>query len=69
MSFVGKWMELENIILSEVIQTQKYMYLLISEYQPKSSEYPGYNSQTGGRLSVNTGNLLKGENNCQGNFK
>jgi hypothetical protein len=25
MSFAGKWMELENIILSEVIQTQKDM--------------------------------------------
>jgi hypothetical protein len=25
LSFVGKWVELENIILSEVTQTQKYM--------------------------------------------
>jgi hypothetical protein len=25
MDFVGKWMELENIILSEVTQTQKGM--------------------------------------------
>ena len=25
-NFVGKWMELENIILSEVIQAQKYMH-------------------------------------------
>ena len=35
MSFAGKWMELENIILSEVTQTQKDMhglYSLISEY-------------------------------------
>jgi hypothetical protein len=35
MRFTGKWMELENIILSEVIQSQrnKYgMYLLISGY-------------------------------------
>jgi hypothetical protein len=33
--FAGKWMELENIILSEVTQTQKgmhVMYSLISEY-------------------------------------
>jgi hypothetical protein len=33
LSFAGKWMELENIILSEVTQTQKdihYMYSLIS---------------------------------------
>jgi hypothetical protein len=35
MSFVGKWMELENIILSAVTQTQKDMCgmnLLISGY-------------------------------------
>ena len=35
MRFTGKWMDLENIILSEVIQSQrnKYgMYLLISGY-------------------------------------
>ena len=35
MNFSGKWMELENIILSEVTQTQKDMhgmYLLISDY-------------------------------------
>jgi hypothetical protein len=35
LSFVGKWMELENIILSEVTQTEKDMhgmYSLISGY-------------------------------------
>jgi hypothetical protein len=35
MSFAGKWMELENIILSEVTQTLKDMhgmYSLISGY-------------------------------------
>ena len=35
MSFTGKGMDLENIILSEVTQTQKYMhgiYSLISGY-------------------------------------
>ena len=35
MNFAGKWMELENIILNEVTQAQKYMdgmYPLISEY-------------------------------------
>jgi hypothetical protein len=35
MNFAGKWMELENIILSEVTQSQKDrhgMYLLISRY-------------------------------------
>ena len=38
LSFAGKWMELENIILSEVTQTQKDMhgmYSLISGYYPK----------------------------------
>jgi hypothetical protein len=35
LSFEGKWMELDNIILSEVTQTQKdmhRMYSLISGY-------------------------------------
>jgi hypothetical protein len=35
MKFIGKWMELENIILSEVTQSQKDihdMYSLISRY-------------------------------------
>ena len=35
MSFAGKWMELENIIMSEVTQTQKNMHgrhSLVSEY-------------------------------------
>ena len=35
MNFVGKWMELENIILSEVTQIQKDMhgmYTLISGF-------------------------------------
>jgi hypothetical protein len=35
LSFAGKWMELENIILSEVTQTQKDMhgmYSLLSGY-------------------------------------
>ena len=35
LNFVGKWMELENIILSEVTQTQKdkyHMYSLISGF-------------------------------------
>ena len=36
-SFVGKWMELKNIILNEITQTQKdvhSMYSLISGYYP-----------------------------------
>jgi hypothetical protein len=28
MNFAGKWMEVENIILSEVTQTQKYIHVL-----------------------------------------
>jgi hypothetical protein len=35
LSFAGKWIELENIILNEVTQTQKDMhgiYLLVSGY-------------------------------------
>ena len=35
MSFAGNWMEIENIILSEIAQTQKDMhglYSLISRY-------------------------------------
>jgi hypothetical protein len=38
MKFLGKWMELENIILSEVIQSQKNaygMYSLINKYNNK----------------------------------
>ena len=49
MKFLGKWMDLENIILSEVTQSQKNtigMHSLISGYYPKSSGYPSYNSQT-----------------------
>jgi len=36
-NFAGKWLNLGNIILSEVTQSQKdmhSMYSLISEYQP-----------------------------------
>ena len=35
LNFVGKWMELENIIVSEVTQTQKdnyHMYSLIGSF-------------------------------------
>jgi hypothetical protein len=42
MKFFGKWMELINIILSEITQSQKNthgMHSLISGYQPRSSEY------------------------------
>jgi hypothetical protein len=30
LSFAGKWMELENIILSEITQTQKKMHSMYS---------------------------------------
>ena len=30
LSFAGKWMELENIIVSEVTQTQKDMHVMYS---------------------------------------
>ena len=41
LSFAGKWMELENIILSEETKAQKYMpviYSLISGYQSKKKK-------------------------------
>ena len=49
MKFLGKWMDLEDIILSELPQSQKNpnnMHSLISGYYPRSLEYPRYNSQT-----------------------
>jgi hypothetical protein len=49
MKFIGKCMELENIILSKRTQTQRNthgMHSLISGYYPQSSQYPRYNSQT-----------------------
>jgi hypothetical protein len=47
MKFLGKWMKLEDITLSEVTQLQMNthsMHSLISGYYPQSSEYPRYNS-------------------------
>jgi hypothetical protein len=43
MKFLGKCMELENIIRSEVTQTQKnthVIYSLISGYWPQGSQFP-----------------------------
>jgi hypothetical protein len=43
--FLGKWLDLEGIILSEVTQSQKNkndMYSLISGYYPRNPEYPRY---------------------------
>jgi hypothetical protein len=48
MKFLGKWMYLDDIILSEVTQLQKNtqdMHSLITEYYPRSSEHPRYNLQ------------------------
>jgi hypothetical protein len=46
MKFVGKWMNLEYIILSEVTQSQKSthdMHSLLSEYYSRRSKYLRYN--------------------------
>jgi hypothetical protein len=48
MKFLDKWMELEDIILSEVTQSEKNIHdvhSLISGYEPRNSEYPIYNLQ------------------------
>ena len=48
MKFLGKWMYVEDIILSEVTQSQKKsldMHSLISGYYPGNLEYPRYNFQ------------------------
>jgi hypothetical protein len=48
MKFLGKWLDLEGIILSEVIHSQKNsndLYSLISGYYPRNLEYPRYKLQ------------------------
>ena len=48
MKLLGKWKELENILLSEVTPSQKNthgMHSLIKGYQPKCFEDPKYISQ------------------------
>jgi hypothetical protein len=48
MKFLGKWLDLEGIILSEVTQSQKNsidMFSLISGYYPRNLEYPRYKIQ------------------------
>jgi hypothetical protein len=48
MKFFGKWLDLEDIIQSEVNQSQKKtcdMHSLISEHYPRRSEYRRYNLQ------------------------
>ena len=49
MKFLDKWVDLEDIILSEVTKSQKNthdMHSLIRGYQPRSCENPRYKSQT-----------------------
>jgi hypothetical protein len=49
MKFLGKRIDLEDIILSDLTQSQKDtydMHSLISKYYPRSSEYPKYNLKT-----------------------
>jgi hypothetical protein len=46
MTILDKWMYLEDIILSDITQSQKTthdMHSLISEYLSGNSEYPRYN--------------------------
>ena len=48
MKFLGKWMDLEDIILSEVTQSQKKsldMHSLISGYYPRNLKLPRFNKQ------------------------
>jgi hypothetical protein len=53
LSFSGKWMELENIILSEVTQTQKDMHGMYSQTNKQTNkhhtEYPRYSPQNSKR--------------------
>jgi hypothetical protein len=48
MKFLGKWMDLDSIILSEVTQSQRNshnMYSLISGYYHRNLGYPRYKIQ------------------------
>jgi hypothetical protein len=48
MKFLGKWLDMEGIFLSEVTHSQKNshdMYSLISGYYPRHLEYPRYKIQ------------------------
>jgi hypothetical protein len=73
MKFLGKWMDLEGIILSEVTQSQKNshdIYSLISGYYRRNLEYPRYKIQFAKHIklkknedqSMDTWPLLKIEN-------
>jgi hypothetical protein len=55
MKFLGKWMDLEGIILSEVTQSQKNshdMYSLISGYYPRNLEYSRYKIQSAKHMKL-----------------
>ena len=61
MKFLGKWMDLEGIILSEVTQSQKNshdMYSLMSGYYPTNFVYPRYKIQFAKHMK------LKNEDQC-----
>jgi hypothetical protein len=48
MKLLDKWMYLQDIILSEITQSQKKsldMHSLISGYYPRNLEFPRYNLQ------------------------
>jgi hypothetical protein len=45
MKFVGKWMGLDSIILSEITQSQKNTHGNHSLITQKAMTYPQYNSQ------------------------
>jgi hypothetical protein len=53
LSFAGKWMELENIILSQVSQAQKTKNHMLSSYV-------GYRSKTN-TMILDMGHTLRGE--------
>jgi hypothetical protein len=55
MKFLGQWMDLEGIILSEVTQSQKKsldMHSLISGYYPRNIEYPRYKIQSAKHMKL-----------------
>jgi hypothetical protein len=53
LSFAGKWMELENIILSEVSQAQKAKSLMVS--------YAAYRPKTNASTLLDMGHILRGD--------
>jgi hypothetical protein len=72
MKFTGKWMELEDIILSKVTQSQKNKHginTLTIRYYTKSSEYPRFNSQSmGASVLLRRGNKILTGGNMETKF-